>query len=132
PNGKFHATKCIGGKRHYQEFEKLTDAKKWRREFHPLLDHKVTANRIIPTASDQSNGKDKFITFGEVLEKYQKSFLRSLEPYTQYKKMQRLSKFAPNLVSVPMSCMAPEVISNHIEMMLLLVEDKSRRCNFDK
>lgn len=131
-NGKFIATKSISGKRHYEEFDTHSDAKKWRKEFHPLLSPKTSKNRLIPTASDQSNGKDKFISFGEVLEKYQIEFLRSLEPYTQYKKIQRLQRFTPNLVSVPMCVMAPEIISRHLDDMKLLVKKDSRRCNFDK
>lgn len=131
-NGKFLATKSINGKRFYEEFERLPDAKKWRKDFHPLLSVSSRKNKLIPTTSDQSNGKDKFINLGEVVEKYQKEFLRSLESSTQYKKIQRLERFTPNLVSVPMCVMNPEIIINHLDAMKLILEPNSRRCNFDK
>jgi integrase len=130
-NGRFFATKCINGKRHYAEFDKESEAKKWRKNFHPLLSP-TQAKRNIFTVSDQSNGKDKAINFGEVLKRYENEFLRSLEPYTQYKKMQRLQRFAPNLVSVPMCAMTPEIITNHLDSVRLLIPDGSKRCNFDK
>lgn len=131
-NGKFFVTKSIGTKRYYQEFDKLSEAKKWKKEFHPLLSPTVKKNKLIPTVSGQSNGKDKFITFGEVLEKYQKGFLRSLESYTQYKKLQRLSKFAPNLISVPMCAFTPDIVTNHLEDYRHFIPKDSKRCNFDK
>lgn len=131
-NGKYYATKSFGKKRYYREFDTEREAIKWRRDFHPLLSPQRPRNRIIPTVSDQSNGKDKFINFGEVIEKYQKGFLKSLTAYTQYKKIQRLSNFTHNIQTVPMCAMGPEVITNHLESMRLLIIKKSRRCNFDK
>ena len=131
-NGKFIATKSFGKKRYYREFDREVDAKKWRKDFHPLLSQNVSRNRIIPANSDQSNGKDKFINFGEVLERYQKEFLKSLTAYTQYKKVQRLSNFTHNIQAIPMCTMSPEVITNHLEAMRLTVPKDSRRCNFDK
>jgi integrase len=131
-NGKFVATKSVGKKRFYLEFETEKEAKRWRKEFHPLLSPKSARNRNIPASSDQSNGKDKFINFGEVIEKYQKSFLRSLTLYTQYKKTQRLSNFTHNLQGTPMCVFGPEVITNHLDSMRLLIAENSRRCNFDK
>lgn len=131
-NGKIIATKSFGKKRYYQEFDNERDAKRWRKEFHPLLSSTAKRNRNIPTASDQSNGKDKFINFVEVIEKYQKGFLRTLTPYTQYKKIQRLSNFTHNIQAVPMCIMSPEVITNHLDSVRLLLDDNSRRCNYDK
>lgn len=130
-SGKLLATKCISGKRHYAEFDKLSDAKKWKKEFHPLLSSKPKKDYAF-TVSDQSNGKDKSICFGEVLEKYQKNFLKSLEAYTQYKKHLRLKRFAPNLMGVPMCAMTQEVIIDHVNTMTDMLENDSRRCNFDK
>ncbi len=131
-NGKFIATKYINGKRHYSEFETEREAKKWKKEFHPLLSPQRSKTRHSLPISDQSNGKDKSIMFEDVLEDYQKEFLRSLTAYTQYKKMQRLQRFAPNIASVPMCVMSPEVITNHLDSVKLLIKKDSRRCNFDK
>jgi integrase len=131
-NGKFVATKSFGKKRYYREFETDREAKKWRKDFHPLLSSTASRNRNIPTTSDQSNGKDKFINFGEVIEKYQKGFLRTLTPYTQYKKIQRLSNFTHNIQAVPMCTMSPEVITNHLDSIRLLMSETSKRCNYDK
>jgi integrase len=131
-NGKFVATKYINGKRHYCEFETEREAKKWRKEFHPLLSPQRSKARHNFTIVDQSNGKDKSLMFGDVLEAYQKEFLKSLTTYTQYKKTQRLQRFAPNIVNVPMCVMSPEVITNHLDSLKLLIDKNSRRCNFDK
>ena len=131
-NGKIIATKSFGKKRYYQEFDNERDAKKWRKEFHPLLSSTLKRNRVIHTALDQSNGKDKFINFGEVIEKYRKDFLRTLSPYTQYKKIQRLSNFTHNIQAVSMCTMCPEIISNHLDSIRLLLADDSKRCNYDK
>lgn len=131
-NGKFIATKYINGKRHYAEFESEREAKKWKKDFHPLLSPQRLKPRNISTVSDQSNGKDKSIMFGEVLEDYQKEFLRSLTAYTQYKKMQRLSKFAPNLVDIPMCSMSPALITDHLDRIKHFIGPESRRCNYDK
>lgn len=131
-NGKFVVTKYINGQRHYAEFDKEKDAKKWKKEFHPLLSPVLKRTRHTFAIPDQSNGKDKSVMFGEVVERYQKEFLRSLTTYTQYKKIQRLSKFAPNLLSVPMCAMSPSVISDHLEKLKAILDRESRRCNFDK
>jgi integrase len=131
-NGKYLATKSISGERYYQEFDKEKDAVKWRKTFHPLLSPTLQRNKIIPTVSDQSNGKGKIILLGDVLELYQKGFLRTLQAYTQYKKMQRLAKFTPNLIGVPMCAFTPDVITNHLDSMRLTIGGNSRRCNFDK
>lgn len=129
-NGKFHATKSIAGKRYYAEFDRKADALKWRREFHPAITPKKVILRNIPASTDQSNGKDKSILFGEVIEKYKKEFLPSLDSDTQYRKLRRLAKFAPNIVGVPMCCMNPEIITDHLNKMKDLASD--RRCNFEK
>jgi integrase len=131
PNGHYVATKSVGGKRFYKEFLTLREASRWKNEYHPLLSPSYQS-KIIPAVSDQSNGKDKSINFGEVVEKYRARFLKSLEPYTQYKKEQRMSKFFTPLLSVPMCAMGPEVIDNHLADLKLQVEKSSRRCNFDK
>lgn len=131
-NGKYVATKSFSGKRYYKEFDREVDAKKWRKEFHPLLSYDTHKKRNISTVSDQSNGKDKSLSFGEVIERYEREFLRSLSTYTQYKKTQRLSKFSHNIQAVPMCTMSPEVISNHLESMRLLIPKGSKRCNYDK
>lgn len=131
-NGKFYATKSFGKKRYYAEFNTEREALKWRKEFHPLLSPVVRKNRLIPTATDQSNGKDRVINFSEVIEKYIKSGFKSLTTYTQYKKSKRLSNFTHNIQAVPMCAMTPEIISKHLEDMTLIVPKDSRRCNFDK
>jgi integrase len=131
PSGNYLVTKSIGGERFHKEFKTLREASKWKNEFHPLLSPAVSS-KLVPTASAQSNGKDKSINFGEVVEKYRKGFMLSLEPYTQYKKEGRMSKFFGPLIGVPMCVMGPEVITNHLADLKLLVDNKSRRCNFDK
>lgn len=130
-NGKYVATASFNGKRFYKEFDKERDAVKWKKNFHPLAS---TVSRKMNTLAipDQSNGKDKFICFKEVFEKYQKGFLESLDPYTRYKKIKRMERFLPNLWVYPMCAFTPEVINNHLSEMKLLIESGSRRCNFDK
>ena len=96
-NGKFVATKSFGSKRYYKEFDKERDAVKWRKTFHPLASPQASRRINTLAVPDQSNGKDKLITLGEVFEKYQKGFLASLDTYTQYKKMKRMERFLPNL-----------------------------------
>jgi integrase len=130
-NGKFVATASFNGKRFYKEFDKERDALKWKKTFHPLASP-VSKKRNALTVSDQSNGKDKNISFREVFEKYQKGFLESLDSYTRYKKVKRMERFLPNLWVYPMCAFTPEVINNHLSDMKLLIEAGSRRCNFDK
>jgi integrase len=130
-NGKFLATKSIGEKRYYQEFDDLKQAKKWKEKFHPLIAPVKTRRHTLPV-SDQSNGQNKSICLGEVIEKYQKGFLLSLDPYTQYKKTKRMERFLPNILGYPMCAFTPEIINQHLSDMRLLIERDSRRCNFDK
>lgn len=130
-NGRIHATVCFNGKRYYKEFDKEKDAIKWRKDFHPLASP-LSKKKTTLAVSDQSNGKDKFISFGDVFEKYQKGFLDSLDAYTRYKKVKRMERFLPNLWVIPMCAFTSEVISGHLSDMKLLVDADSRRCNFDK
>lgn len=132
PSGKFIVTKCIKSKRYYEEFDRLPDAKKWKKDFHPLLPNNSSKNRLTLTVSDQSNGKDKSISFGEVVKKYRKGFLASLDSYTQYKKQKRMERFFPNLVALPMCAFNSEIVTDHLASMKLLIDKDSRRCNFDK
>jgi integrase len=130
-NGRYVATASFNGKRYYKEFDKERDALKWKKNFHPLAHS--PGKKINPLAvPDQSNGKDRLISFGEVFEKYRKGFLESLDPYTRYKKTKRMERFLPNLWVIPMCGFTPEIINNHLSEMKLTIETSSRRCNFDK
>lgn len=129
-NGKYIATASFNGKRFFKEFDKEKDAVKWKKNFHPLAS--PAPKKSLFTTPDQSNGKDKLISFGEVFEKYQNGFLESLDPYTRYKKIKRMERFLPNLWVYPMCGLTTEIINNHITSMKLLVSNESRRCNFDK
>lgn len=131
PNGKFQACKHLRGKRYYKEFNSKREASQWRNEFHPLLSPEPTIQRSIQTL-ERVNGRDHCITFGEVVEKYKIGFMKTLSAYTQYKKLLRISRYLSPLFQRPMGTMTPEVISAHIEDMKLLVDEKSKRCNFEK
>jgi integrase len=133
PSGKYLAAKSIKGKKFYKEFETLREATNWKNQFHPLIaPNPIPAKNNTPAFTAQSNGRDRIVTFGEVWERYQRNFLKTLSAYTQYKKLLRMAKFLPNLSSVPMAQMSPDVITQHIEDMILITPESSKRCNFDK
>jgi integrase len=132
-NGKYLAAKSIKRKKYYKEFETLRGAIQWKNEFHPLISPSPKlSNTTVNSLTVQSNGRDSNIDFKGVWESYQRKFLKSLSTYTQNKKKLRSEKFFPNIFMVKMHQMNPDVITQHIEDMLLTVPTASRRCNFDK
>lgn len=133
PSGKFIATKSIDGKRFYHEFDTLREATKWKNEFHPLVKPNVDQRQIIvPTVSDQSNGRDTSIKFGEVVERYKNGRMKTLSVNKQYKKGKRMDRFLPPLYSVRMCELNPEVITKLIEKAKLSASDTFGRCNFNE
>jgi integrase len=132
PSGKYVATKSIDGKRHYKEFNSLREAEIWKNKFHPLASPQPSMKFNIPAASDQSNGKDKSIKFREVYERYVNGKMKSLSPYTQYKKKKRLDRFLPPLFGLRMCEITPEVITALLEKAKLGASDKFERANFSE
>lgn len=114
--GKYLVTKSIKGQRFSREFDTLRDAINWKNTF-------VPGKVEIPSSEK---------TLKDVYEEYKTSGMNHLTTYTVYKKTQRMDKFLKNLFRFPMNQITRSVIRNHIETMKNLVEEDSRRCNFDK
>ena len=127
-NGKFIATKSIGGIRTTKEFSNPTDAWAWK-ENKSTTDIKV--NGKDPTLSGQGEGRN-VIFFRDVYAQYLIEGMVELDDYTAIKKKRRMEKFLPNLMSVKLSEINGRVILRHVQDMKLLVDEKSKRCNFTK
>ena len=132
-NGKYLATKSINGKRFYAEFDKEKDAIKWRKTFNPYLSKKKKSSLFQIPVDFEANGKNKELTFGDVLAMYGKQYLISLEKSTQVKKVGRLNRFSEGLTDIPMFAFNSETITNHLEAFKLKsFKAKSPRFNFEK
>lgn len=127
-NGKFIATKSIGGKRTTREFNTPTEAWKWKND-RTTVDLKV--NGKDPTLSGQGEGRNE-IFFRDVYAQYLAEGMVDLDEDTAKRKKRRMDKFFPNLLPVRLSELNGRVILKHIQDMKLLVKEGSRRCNFDK
>lgn len=128
-NGKFIVTKSIGGQRQTKEFTSLGEAKEWKKS-RTTVDLKV--NGKDPTLSGKGEGRNE-IFFRDVYAQYLKEGMASLRDNTIKRKIRRMKRFLPNLFPVKMSEMNRRTILQHVQDMILTVnEDKSRRCNFDK
>lgn len=122
-NGKFIVFKLLAGKRVTKEFFTLREAEAWKRDTESF-DLKVNGK------SPELNGQD--IYFADVFKQYLEEGMVELSPYTAYKKKLRMSHFLPNLFNVRMTDMNGRMILKHLQEMKLLVDQNSRRCNFDK
>lgn len=126
-NGKFIVTKYFGGQRTTREFHRLKEAEAWKNDNSGF---DFTVNGKSPSLSDQGEGREIF--FGDVVEQYKKEGMLGLTEYTRYKKELRMKRFLPPLYRIRMSEMNGRVISRHLSDLRLIIEDGSRRCNFDK
>lgn len=134
-NGKFIATRSIKGTRYTREFTLKRDAVVWKANFHPLVDPNPKPLPIFSqsiTSVETPNGRDQKITFGDVLGLYKADEFSGLDDTTRHKKELRGAHFWPGIMSVPMCRMNPIVVTNHLKHMKLLIDKKSKRCNFEK
>jgi integrase len=133
PNGRYSVTKSIDGKRFYKEFKTQREAENWKNKFHPLAPPVLNAPIINrPTVSDQSNGKDKLITFREVLTRYKNGKMKNLSVTKQYKKEKRMDRFLPSLLSYKMCEIDPPVITRLLEEARRTVTSTHGRSNFNE
>jgi hypothetical protein len=127
-NGKFIVTKSVGGKRQTKEFTNLRDARTWKKD-RSTVD--LLVNGKDPTLSGQGEGRNE-IFFRDVYAQYLEEGMVELDQHTATRKKRRMERFFPNLLHVRISEMNGRVILKHIQDSKLLVEEGSRRCNFDK
>lgn len=127
-NGKFIVTKSIGGNRSTKEFEKLSEAKAWKKDRSTVS---LKVNGKDPTLSGQGEGRNE-IFFRDVYAQYLVEGMLELDQHTAERKKRRMERFFPNLLPVKISELNSRVITQHVMDMKLLVEEGSRRCNFDK
>lgn len=127
-NGKFIVTKSIGGIRQTKEFASVSEAWAWKKD-RSTVDLKV--NGKDPTLSGQGEGKGE-IFFRDVYAQYLIEGMVELDEDTATRKKRRMERFFPNLFPVKLSELNGRAILRHVQDMKLLVDDSSRRCNFDK
>lgn len=126
-NGKFIVTKYCGGERVTREFQRLKEAETWKND---KSGFDFTVNGKSTSLSGQGEGREIF--FGDVVEQYKKEGMLGLTEYTRYKKELRMKRFLPGLYRVRMSEMNSRVVTKHLQDMRLIIDENSRRCNFDK
>lgn len=126
-NGKFIVTKYFSGERKTREFLTIKEAEAWKNDESGF---DFTVNGKNPSLSGQGEGREIF--FRDVVEQYRIEGMMGLTEYTRYKKELRMKRFLPGLYKVRMSEMNSRAITKHLKDMQLIVDDGSRRCNFDK
>ena len=119
--GRYVARKCIDGKSYSETFSKISDASKWRRNFHPLI-KKVeieagNANdfRSVTSSQARPNGADDRFRLKDVWELYQKYYFPTLERQSIAYIERFARSFYPELMPLKMQEITAEVIDTFME-----------------
>lgn len=140
--GKYIARKYVDKKEYSESFSKISDAVHWRRNFHPLLTNseisKSSSVEDIITKSSykvqtRMNGVDQRFTLAQVWELYQKQYFPILEQQTIDDRLKFAKYFFPDLMSLKMVEITPELIDALIDKKVREAKKISnpRRKNFD-
>tara|TARA_R110000868_G_scaffold173530_2_gene409693 strand:+ start:398 stop:1642 length:1245 start_codon:yes stop_codon:yes gene_type:complete len=111
----YEVSKSINGKRYYENFKNLRDAKHWRENFHPLINATPSrSNPLLKKVSGFKNGADSKITLYEMFEKYKAHSLCLLSETTQYKKVNSIKKFLTGIEDFYLCDLNPEIVASII------------------
>ncbi|MBK22464.1 MAG: hypothetical protein CME70_00545 [Halobacteriovorax sp.] len=128
--GKFQARKSINGKMYQSIFSKISEAKKWRSTFNPL----VETQKKVETTDVRLNGVDTRFNFKEVWDLYQRIYLPSIEVQSVRDTKKRASSLFPDFYDFKMTHINAELID---EVMIKKVKEAKivgsiKRLSFDK
>ena len=134
-NGRYLATKYIGGKEYSKKFTSLKEAANWRINFHPSVPEKTTerktAESLAQRPSVKLNGEDLGYRFRDVWGLYKSLHLPSLERSSQAVYLSRESFFRP-LMDFRMTELTAALLDRFMaDHKREAVKTRSRRQNFD-
>ena len=122
--GKYVARKYIDNKEYSETFDRISDADRWRRNFHPLLTN-AEIQGVTTKGLDlhqevkvhaRANGVDGRFTFKEVWELYQKLYFPLLEMQSKDTIMKYAKNFFPELMNLKMQEINAEVLDAFMEI----------------
>ena len=138
--GRYVARKYIDGKSYCEMFGRVSDAQKWRRNFHPLVTKKELKHSNSETlcsvtqSSTRLNGVEQRFTLKEIWELYRRYYFPTLERQS----IAYIERFAQSFYSELMPLKMQQITSEVIDAFM---EGKVReakriknvnRCNFNK
>lgn len=127
-SGKFIVTKSMGGQRTTKEFTSLSDARVWKKDKSTI---ELKVNGKDPSLSGQGAGRNE-IFFRDVYAQYLEEGMIELDYNTILRKKRRMDRFFQVFNPIKISELNSRVVLKLIQDSKLLVEEGSRRCNFDK
>lgn len=139
---KYVARKYIDRKEYSESFSNLSEALSWRRNFHPLLTNtEINTGPATKQLTEDSfrrvvtrlNGSDQRFNLGQVWGLYKTKHLPSLEPQTVEDRLKFAKYFFPEMLSVKMVELTPELLDAFMEKKVkeARVVNNPRRYNFD-
>ncbi len=138
--GKYVARKTIHGKQYCETFKSVSEAIRWRSNFHPLLTNTEVKGKKENTDKDlfvkiqsRPNGLDQRFTFADVWKLYQEQYFPFLEKQTIDDRIKLANSFFPDLMSFKMVEINPELIDLFMSKQVAKakkVKHKKRK-NFD-
>lgn len=120
PSGRYEANKRIKGQLFTKTFDKISDAKHWRKTFNPFL--------------NETEKKESSISFHELWERYEDMYFASVENSTQGIKRQKVQVFKRYLNEMPIADITPSFLDLIIKKCkkACLADSTSKRYNFNK
>ena len=138
--GKYVARKTIQGKQYCETFKSISDATRWRNDFHPLLTNtevklgeESLSRETNVKIQSRPNGVDKRFTFGEVWTLYQEQYFPLLEKQTIDDRLKMAKNFFPDLMSLKMIEINPELMDHFMKKQVAKAKQvkHKKRNNFD-
>ena len=138
---KYVARKYIDSKEYSETFDRVSDADRWRRNFHPLLTHTEikgspdnAASLNVERVQAKPNGVDQRFTFGEVWGLYQKLHFPFLEMQSKDTMLKYAKNFFPELMNLKMQEINSETLDLFMaeKMAQAKAIGNTRRHNFNR
>jgi len=143
--GNFQVRKKIDGRTYTETFQKISQALKWRSNFHPLLTKTEVKRRgeVSPLSFNnvdqiisRPNGVDNRFTFEEIWELYREQYLPSIEKQSATDAVKRASNLFPEFYKYKMTQINAELIDVIIRIKVQEYKNGSKantkRFSFDK
>ena len=138
-NGRYLATKYIGGREYSRKFTSLKEAANWRINFHPAIPEKIVEREVkasfplpvAPKARVKLNGEDLGYRFRDAWELYKSLYLPSLEKSSRDTYLAKEGFLVPlmNFKMVELTAaLLDRFMADHKKEAL---REKSKRCSFN-
>lgn len=129
--GNYQARKYIDGKEYSESFSKISQALKWKNEFHPSLKEK---EEILNESTHRFNGVETEYKFEDIWNLYREQHLPSISPQSRSDVLKRANKIAPKLVKYRMVHINAKVLDSVVKELVneASKEDHNKRHSFDK